>query len=380
MILSQAVFTIVFGALCYNIKTKSCVLIVLTLNDHHGSMVTLINLHNVNDIGAWLAHPDHVYIGRETGKVKGKELVKWGNPFRIGVNTTRKQAVHKYESYIQTKSELIRCIGELQGKTLGCWCCPRLCHGVVLQKLVGNLSVMSDLPKTNHFKAAVKSLMDTTKTMSQGQGKNKPPAWFMEWSKHLTTFLTETSETIQSLEEENIAMDSRIKVQATVSDRLVDQVHELRQYSRRTNLLIHGVEEEGNGGRGEDTDAKVTEILHTKLGLQETFVPKDISRSHRLGKPKNGKKRPIIVRFTSYNTKKMVFDEKKKLKGSGVSITENLSPERYDLYQKCMTKFEKENVWTLDGRIFCLTQDVDEGGRRKRIVVTKEADLADLAD
>ena len=75
MILSQAVFTIVFGALCYNIKTKSCVLIVLTLNDHHGSMVTLINLHNVNDIGAWLANPDHVYIGRETGKVKG--LSNW---------------------------------------------------------------------------------------------------------------------------------------------------------------------------------------------------------------------------------------------------------------------------------------------------------------
>ena len=73
----------------------------------------------------------------------------------------------------------------------------------------------------------------------------------------------------------------------------------------------------------------------------------------------------------------MVFDAKKKLKASGVSITENLSPERYDLYKKCMTKFDKENVWTLDGRIFCLTQDVDEGGRRKRIVVTKETDLVD---
>ena len=78
---------------------------------------------------------------------------------------------------------------------------------------------MADFPVTEHFKAAVETFMNTTRTMCQG--KNKSPAWFHDWSKHLTTFLTVTSATIKSLEEENVKLDSKIKVQATVSDRLV---------------------------------------------------------------------------------------------------------------------------------------------------------------
>ena len=178
----------------------------------------------------------------------------------------------------------------------------------------------------------------------------------------------------------NEKLESKIAVASTVTDRLVEQVHELRQYSRRPNLLIHGVEEEETRDRKhkEDTDGKVMKIVQDQLGLRDKVMLNDISRSHRLGKRRNdGKKRPIIVRFTSYRSRKMVFDQKKHLKRSGVSITENLTPERYETYKKCWEKFGKENCWTLDRRINCLLQEQDINRRRKLIVVTKDADLAD---
>lgn len=66
-----------------------------------------------------------VYIGRPS---------KWGNPFVIGKDGTREEVVAKYEAYIKT-TELMNDLHELKGKTLGCWCSPKCCHGDVLLRL-----------------------------------------------------------------------------------------------------------------------------------------------------------------------------------------------------------------------------------------------------
>lgn len=67
--------------------------------------------------------PYDVYIGRPS---------KWGNPFK----GSRKEVIEKYENYIRSRPELLDCLPELYGKTLGCWCKPKACHGDVLVKLV----------------------------------------------------------------------------------------------------------------------------------------------------------------------------------------------------------------------------------------------------
>lgn len=69
--------------------------------------------------------PSYVYIGR--GSI-------WGNPFRIGKDGLRKEVLKKYEAWLETQPELLRRIPELQGKILGCFCAPKLCHGDVLAK------------------------------------------------------------------------------------------------------------------------------------------------------------------------------------------------------------------------------------------------------
>lgn len=71
--------------------------------------------------------PYDIYIGRPS---------KWGNPFTIGKDGTRREVIDKYEQYIRNQPHLMTDIKELQNKTLGCWCKPRACHGDVLVKIV----------------------------------------------------------------------------------------------------------------------------------------------------------------------------------------------------------------------------------------------------
>ena len=72
----------------------------------------------------------------------------------------------------------------------------------------------------------------------------------------MKTVLTDTACMVESLEKSNVVMDSKLEVQSTVADRLVDRVNELRQYSRRTNLLTHGVpEEESDDNRGSQCES-----------------------------------------------------------------------------------------------------------------------------
>lgn len=67
-----------------------------------------------------------VFIGRGS---------KWGNPFIIGMNGSRKQVINMYREYIMSRPELLADLHELKAKTLGCYCKPLACHGDILKEL-----------------------------------------------------------------------------------------------------------------------------------------------------------------------------------------------------------------------------------------------------
>jgi hypothetical protein len=79
-----------------------------------------------------------IYIGRPS---------KWSNPFtHIKDKNTlakyivknRKEAIEAYREWITNGDGqyLLKDLHELKGKTLGCWCKPKACHGEVLVELV----------------------------------------------------------------------------------------------------------------------------------------------------------------------------------------------------------------------------------------------------
>ena len=99
-------------------------------------------------------------------------------------------------------------------------------------------------------------------------------------------------------------------------------------------------------------------LINENLGLNINHS--EIQRSHRVG-PKTDKSnllrsakpriQPIIVRFTDYETRHKVFKIKKLLKGTKMSISENLTITRYNLLKKAAEKYGKNMVWSHEGRI-----------------------------
>jgi len=74
-----------------------------------------------------------VYIGRSFAEF-GDSI--WRNPFEIEIGCGRKCVLEKYEAYVKARPELMARLHTLKGKTLGCWCNPKACHGDVLVKLI----------------------------------------------------------------------------------------------------------------------------------------------------------------------------------------------------------------------------------------------------
>lgn len=74
--------------------------------------------------------PYDIYIGRGS---------KWGNPFCIGKDGDRTLVIKKYQEYLKNNPNLLKCLPELRGKTLGCWCSPQACHGDILAALADKL-------------------------------------------------------------------------------------------------------------------------------------------------------------------------------------------------------------------------------------------------
>ena len=102
-----------------------------------------------------------------------------------------------------------------------------------------------------------------------------------------------------------------------------------------------------------------------------------IDRSHRIGRtsPKSaGNRNPrlAIVKFTSYEPRRAIFTSKRKLKGTHIVITENLTRRRVNLVRKARDSPNVEASWTSDGRIVCLLTN----GRK--VTVTNECHLQGL--
>jgi len=113
------------------------------VDDGSAARVVNVRVTNLRKLGyhsltEWLAADttNHVYIGRAMMRVPGAETgSKWANPFSI-TQYEREGALARYRTHIHSRPDLLAALGELRGKTLGCWCAPERCHGHVLLELL----------------------------------------------------------------------------------------------------------------------------------------------------------------------------------------------------------------------------------------------------
>ena len=121
----------------------------------------------------------------------------------------------------------------------------------------------------------------------------------------------------------------------------------------------------------EDTDSVALTIAND-IGVN--LVPRDIDRSHRVGK-KSATGRSILVKFATYRARQAFLSNRKKLKTSvkwkDVYISEDLTKKRSEIlfYARQLVKQGKlKAAFSLDGRIFI--KDSDD---KRHQVESKEA-------
>ncbi|XP_050030536.2 uncharacterized protein [Dermacentor andersoni] len=122
--------------------------------------------------------------------------------------------------------------------------------------------------------------------------------------------ISENNKRISTLEKNLMAMEKKVE--------------DLENRSRRSNLVIYGVEEQ----QKESTDM-LLEMVEKKIldGILQ-IKTKGIERIHRLGKKKQtdtSRPRPVILKLLDYRDKVSILKHCTMLKGSGFYISEDFS-------------------------------------------------------
>lgn len=160
------------------------------------------------------------------------------------------------------------------------------------------------------------------------------------------------NERISTLEEQNKGLVNENRALLARVSNLEKAVDQGEQYSRRNNLRITGYRETEN----ENTDDIVLKIA---ADIGSDIELSDIDRSHRVGRPgvNRTKPRDVIVKFTSYRARQILYKKRTALKDSGYAgtfLNEDLTKLRSQVLfeaRKVVKADRAKGAWSSDGNI-----------------------------
>ena len=180
---------------------------------------------------------------------------------------------------------------------------------------------------------------------------------------------------VASLKNDFAIYKQKLSKAEVVNERLRQQLNlslyktdALEQYGGRENLRIYNVpESNSNIDDGEEM------ALHIAKEMNISLTDMEVQRALRLGRKRNGKPRPIIVKFMYYKKRSQFISSKKKLKDSvrfsNVYVAEDLTSLRVKLLSyvknECNNQFEQ--ILTKNGSILMKTSaETDESQPNER--------------
>ena len=154
---------------------------------------------------------------------------------------------------------------------------------------------------------------------------------------------------IQTLKKE---IEDKDKTLNTEKQKTASVINNHEQYSRVNNVRINGLPGDMKDETSNQTAGKVLDMISKKLDINMPYHEIDIA--HRLGQFVQGQNRRVIVRFVRRQTKQNIMSIKKKLKGSGFSIFEDLTPLNAKVLASARKKQpdEVEHAWAANGKLF----------------------------
>lgn len=153
--------------------------------------------------------------------------------------------------------------------------------------------------------------------------------------------------------------EKRINTLEAENSALKKQLDNIEQYNRRNTLRIFGIKENEN----ENVPEIVENMLKNKMQLN--ISPNNIEECYRIRSKKDvnkpggqlvKKSGAIVIKFNTYEDRKMVYANKSRLKNSKIMIYEDLTKIKLRLVNKAIEKYGRHNIWTLDGRIKVKTE------------------------
>ena len=177
-----------------------------------------------------------------------------------------------------------------------------------------------------------------------------------------------------ALECENHTLKTDINVlHAEIADvrsllqRQRSDLNDIQQYSRKSHVRVFGMPEEQN----ENCQVKVTDLINSKLNY--SIDDNTVEVAHRVGKV-GEKPRAILVRFHRRDIKYSVMKARKMLRGSGISISEDLTKTNLNLVKESKQHPRIEDAWGWNGKVFA------KGLNGKTFVIRLNESIDDLLE
>jgi hypothetical protein len=140
------------------------------------------------------------------------------------------------------------------------------------------------------------------------------------WKEEISLIADQFESLRQELQPVFAAVDKLPRIEQGLNSASV-QIAQISRTERRNNIIVHGVPEKTDE-TFRDRDAEI-ERISKLLKLNKM----DYSEAIRLGKKLQDKSRPLLIKLMRFREKAEIQSKSSLLKGSGISISDDLSPD-----------------------------------------------------
>ena len=165
--------------------------------------------------------------------------------------------------------------------------------------------------------------------------------------KNVVTVVTER---IGELEKRVTELEGELRQKSRAADdedvrKIKSDLNNYGQYTKKDLGRMFGVAEQ----KQEDCRKVVSDIIKSRLNIR--LEPSDISVAHRVRKSKRQEHRPIIIRFKDRTQKYNIMKARRGLKGSGISLAEEMTRDNIDLVRRAEDSGIFGSVWFWNGKV-----------------------------
>ncbi|XP_074028833.1 uncharacterized protein [Leptinotarsa decemlineata] len=167
---------------------------------------------------------------------------------------------------------------------------------------------------------------------------------------------------IDVLKKQNDELTKVLRNQEHQIKTLVANQESCDRIRRSRNVIFYGVQESDN----ENCMDTILGIINNKLNIRLDLM--SIDNCFRMKIPDRNNIKPIMTQFSTVSIKQLVYNKKKLLKGTGMVIREDLSPETLKLFKAAVEKIKKNGrLWSNNGNIYVKLNDKDIISKIKKL-------------